>query len=248
MTLVSIAILLPAPPLSAAEQPGAPAIENDGSTPVEKYGRLQVRRIDGKGYICAEDGEPVQLRGMSTFGMHLQCGYWLLEDGEYGSLAFEALAKDWKCDVIRACMYIYESYAPYGYAEDPAGVLARVERIIELCVDYGMYVMIDWHTLTPGNVWDPIYINAGLNMTTDLSALGQADAIEALSTFHDMPPEFKALYEANPNWNGPQVFFAYLAQKYGHLPHILYEPSNEPNGTAMNGDASWIRAGTGLKA
>jgi endoglucanase len=65
--------------------------------------------------------------------------------------------------------------------------------------------------LSPGDPTDERYLTAGL----------AAD---------DMPEAFLALRDANPGWTGPQVFFAYIAQKYGSAGNILYEPANEPNG------------------
>jgi len=73
-----------------------------------------------------------------------------------------------------------------------------------------MYVMVDWHVLTPGNPMHADYLTAGLEDP-------------------DMPVEFLALRDANPDWTGPQVFFGYLAQKYGSQGNMLWETANEPN-------------------
>ena len=167
-------------------------------TPFERYGRLQI--VDGQ--LSDELGRPVQLRGMSTFGLQWGDGYWVLTDE-----AFDVLANDWQCDIIRLAVYITED----GYENHPAVILERVERGIELATERGMYVIIDWHVLTPGDPTDHRYLEAGLNA-------------------EDMPAEFIALRDANPDWTGPQVFFGYLAQKYGHQGNVLYETANEPNG------------------
>jgi endoglucanase len=80
-----------------------------------------------------------------------------------------------------------------------------------------MYVMIDWHVLTPGDPMDESYLIAGLDDP-------------------NMPEAFLTLRDDNPDWHGPQVFFAYMAQKYGMRGNILYEPANEPNRLGAHAD------------
>ena len=65
-----------------------------------------------------------------------------------GSL--DVLADEWNADVLRISMYIQEG----GYETDPAGFTAKVNDYIEKATARGMYAMIDFHTLTPG---DPNY-------------------------------------------------------------------------------------------
>jgi len=156
--------------------------------------------VDGQ--LCDERGKPVQLKGMSTFGMQWADGNWILTDE-----AFDVLAYDWECDIIRIAMYITEG----GYRDVPNLNLKRVETGIELATQRGMYVMIDWHILNPGNPEHEHYLTAGLRDPA-------------------MPVEFLTLRDANPEWTGPQVFFAYIAQKYGDQGNVLYETANEPNG------------------
>lgn len=178
-------------------RPEPALLSPNGSTPTERYGVLQIK----DGQLCDELGNPVQLRGMSSFGLQWGDGFWVLTDE-----AFDVLADDWECDIIRLAMYVAEG----GYSESPSLILERLERGIELATERGMYVMIDWHMLNPGDPTDDIYLTAGLNDP-------------------NMPDEFLALRDANPEWNGPQVFFAYIAQKYNHQYNLLYEPANEPN-------------------
>ena len=188
----------PAPSPDIDETPSPEQTLPETGTPFEKYGRLQI--VDGQ--LSDELGRPVQLKGMSTFGLQWGDGYWVLTDE-----AFDVLANDWQCDIIRLAVYITED----GYENHPAAIMERVERGIELATERGMYVIIDWHVLTPGDPTYQRYLEAGLD----------AD---------DMPADFIALRDANPNWTGPQVFFGYLAQKYGHQGNVLYETANEPNG------------------
>jgi endoglucanase len=114
-------------------------------SPVARYGQLKVVGTR----ICDVKGNPVILKGMSTSGLQ-----W------YGDIinpdAFTCFAKDWKMDVIRLALYVGES----GYASKPK-LKDLVKKGIELAVANGLYVIVDWHVLTPGNPNDPIYAGAG---------------------------------------------------------------------------------------
>lgn len=113
-------------------------------TPVGRYGALSVK----EGRLVGRGGKPVQLRGMSTMGLQ-----W------YGEIvndeAFKALALDWKADVIRLALYVGEG----GYAKRPS-LKELVKKGIRLAVDQGLYVIVDWHVLTPGDPNDKIYAGA----------------------------------------------------------------------------------------
>jgi len=154
------------------------------------------------GQLSDQAGKPVQLRGMSTHGLQWNVGQWILTEA-----AFADLADDWQSDVIRLAMYVGEG----GYAVNPRTILDRVEWAIQEATKHGMYVIVDWHVHAPGNPTDPVYLEAGLN----------AD---------NMPADFIAIRDANPTWTGPQVFFAYIAFKYGKQGNVLYETANEPSG------------------
>ena len=138
----------------------AEASQTQEKTSFEKYGNLKIvtskKNVQGKEItnrqICDKDGNPVQLKGMSTFGLQWEDGAWVLNDK-----AFDALAKDWKCDIIRLAMYVSEE----GYKANPEEMLKKVEYGIKLATDRGMYVLIDWHILTPGDPMDEEYLRAG---------------------------------------------------------------------------------------
>ena len=180
-------------------------------TPFEKYGAIKIAQDPATEYqqLCDEDGNPIQLKGMSTFGLQWTDGDWVLNDA-----AFDALAKDWKCEVVRLAMYVAEN----GYATDPAALLAKVEQGIKLASDRGMYVIIDWHILSPGDPRNDVYLNAGKDL-----------------------PEYADIKAAHPDYTGPQLFFAYLSQKYGDKGNVLFETANEPNGlgTEENAASAW---------
>ncbi|ASY34930.1 MULTISPECIES: cellulase family glycosylhydrolase [unclassified Streptomyces] len=115
------------------EQPGGTG------TPVTTNGQLHVCGT----HLCNQYDRPIQLRGMSTHGIQ-----WFSKC--YNSASLDALAKDWKADLLRIAMYVQED----GYETDPAAFTARVNSLVDEAEARGMYALIDFHTLTPG---DPNY-------------------------------------------------------------------------------------------
>lgn len=196
-------------------------VDSEASTPFEKYGKLQLCMVDHdddsntpeRKQLCDEAGNPVQLKGMSTFGLQWSDGYWVLNDS-----AFDALAYDWKCDVVRLAMYVEED----GYASDPEVILERVEKGIQLITDRGMYAIVDWHMLSPGDPTDEKYLNAGLELA-------------------EKGGPFYEIAQKHPEYNGPQLFFAYMSEKYGKQGNVMFELANEPNGlgTEQNANSVW---------
>jgi endoglucanase len=109
------------------------------STPLDINGQLHVCGVN----LCNQYNRPIQLRGMSTHGIQ-----WFSKC--YNNASVDALAKDWKADLLRIAMYVQES----GYETDPAGFTSRVNSYVDMAEARGMYALIDFHTLTPG---DPNY-------------------------------------------------------------------------------------------
>ena len=105
-------------------------------SPVEQNGQL---RVCGR-QLCNAQGKAVQLRGMSTHGLQ-----WYANCVTDASL--DVLADDWNADVLRISMYIQEG----GYETDPAGFTAKVNEIIEKATARGLYAIVDWHMLDPGD-------------------------------------------------------------------------------------------------
>ncbi|MCY7352939.1 MAG: cellulase family glycosylhydrolase, partial [Cytophagaceae bacterium] len=105
-------------------------------TPLTANGRLQVINRQ----LCNEAGAPTQLRGMSTHGLH-----WF--PSCFTASSVQTLATDWGCDVFRAAMYIDEG----GYVNNPAGLRAKINEIVDWTAAAGIYCVIDWHILNPGN-------------------------------------------------------------------------------------------------
>ncbi len=101
----------------------------DGKPVVERYQQLQVIGTN----LCTQDGQPIQLRGMSSHGLH-----W------YGKFANKDVLKwlrdDWNVQVWRAAMYLAQG----GYATNKACKLRMIDSI-EAALELGMYVIVDWH-------------------------------------------------------------------------------------------------------
>jgi Cellulase (glycosyl hydrolase family 5)/Bacterial Ig domain len=105
-------------------------------TPLAANGRLKVINRQ----LCNEAGSPIQLRGMSTHGLQ-----WFGACHTAG--AAQTLATSWGCDVFRAAMYVDEG----GYLSNPTGIKTQVDNITDWSAASGMYCIIDWHTLNPGD-------------------------------------------------------------------------------------------------
>lgn len=118
---------------------GTPTGSGGAGTPVQANGQLQVCGTK----LCNEHGKPIQLRGMSSHGIQ-----WY--DQCLNPASLDALAYDWKADVLRISMYIQEG----GYETNPRLFTDRVHSLIEMATARGMYAIVDWHMLTPG---DPMY-------------------------------------------------------------------------------------------
>lgn len=97
---------------------------------VQKYGQLQV--VNGR--LCDQKGTPVQLKGMSTYG---------LQGCTFAKDTMKNLVKDWHINVIRAAMYLDNGYIGH---EDL--MRQRLKSIVDQAIQYGVYVIIDWHILS----------------------------------------------------------------------------------------------------
>ncbi|WP_208012501.1 cellulase family glycosylhydrolase [Cellulomonas shaoxiangyii] len=107
-----------------------------GTTPVAINGQLRVCGVN----LCNQYGNPIQLRGISSHGLQ-----WF--PGCYNTASLDTLANDWKADVFRIAMYVNED----GYVTNPAGFTSRVNGLVDEAEKRGMYAIVDFHTLTPGD-------------------------------------------------------------------------------------------------
>ncbi len=122
----------------------------DGRTVVERYGNLQVIGKD----LCDQNGNPVQLRGMSSHGLQ-----WY---GKYANKdVITWLRDDWNCQLWRAALYTQG-----GYIGNPV-LGEKVIDSIEACIENGMYVLVDWHVI---NEQDPLlYKKQAIEFFQDIS-------------------------------------------------------------------------------
>ena len=135
------ALMVPATMVSAAEaEPqAAAAVALPPGSPAAVNGQLKVCGVR----LCNKDGKQIQLRGMSTHGIQ-----WYSQCIKTASL--DALANDWKADVLRIAMYIQEG----GYETNPRKFTDMVHGYIEEATKRGLYALVDFHQLSPG---DPNY-------------------------------------------------------------------------------------------
>ena len=93
--------------------------------------------------LCDLDGNPVQLRGISTHGIAWYPQY-------INDELFAQLHEEWNVNVIRLAMYTAESggYCSDGNQEQLKSLLADG---VKYATENDMYVIIDWHILSDGN-------------------------------------------------------------------------------------------------
>ena len=93
--------------------------------------------------LVDDNGNPIQLRGLSTHGLAWFPDYINEE-------CFRQFREDWNVNVIRLAMYTAEGG---GYCTD--GNRESLKTLIQSGVEYAtnqdMYVIIDWHTLSDNN-------------------------------------------------------------------------------------------------
>ena len=135
-----------AAPTTQAPAPAQPGVQAPAGSPVAVNGRLSVCGV----HLCNQSGTPIQLRGMSSHGLQ-----FFPNCVNRNSLA--ALRNDWKADFIRLSMYVQEG----GLASDPTGFTNKVNGLVDDATALGLYVVVDFHILTPG---DPNF-NLGLAKT-----------------------------------------------------------------------------------
>jgi endoglucanase len=110
--------------------PQATTTITPAGSPVARHGQL---RVTGN-KIVNQQGEPVQLRGMSFFWSQWQGRYWT--EG-----AVRWLSNDWSVSVVRAAMGIDHG----GYLSNPAKHKALAMTVVDAAIAAGIYVIIDWH-------------------------------------------------------------------------------------------------------
>lgn len=126
---------------TATIQTVPPAPEDpDGTTPVAAHGQLSVKGTQ----LVDKNGKGYQLRGMSTHGIT-----WFPDF--INENAFRTLRDDWNTNVVRMAMYVDEWGNGQCYMQNKDGSTLLLEKGVDICIKLGMYVIIDWHVLNPGD-------------------------------------------------------------------------------------------------
>ena len=103
---------------------------------------LPALAVEGTSLVDGQ-GNPVQLKGISTHGLAWYPGY-------VNADCFKQLKEEWGIDVIRLAMYTGE-YGGYCSGGDKDGLKSLVRDGVKYATDCGLYVIIDWHILSDGN-------------------------------------------------------------------------------------------------
>lgn len=104
--------------------------------PFEICGRLKVVGTN----LCNKNGYQIQLRGMSTHGLQ-----WF--ENCITDKSLDVLANQWGADILRLSMYVHED----GYLTNPPYFRALIDKIVDKLLQRGIYCLIDWHQLDPGD-------------------------------------------------------------------------------------------------
>lgn len=108
----------------------------DCSGYAQKHGKLKLKGIQ----LSDSFGEPIQLQGSSSFGLQYYPDCVTKE-----SIAY--LVRNWGITVFRATVSLSDS----GYTINPAYFDKYINDVVTWCEELGIYVIIDWHVLDPGD-------------------------------------------------------------------------------------------------
>lgn len=158
--------------------------------------------------IRNQHNDAIQLRGMSTHGLQYRGNC-------YNTNSLNLLFDSWGADILRISMYVQEG----GYEDDPVYFTNFVDSLVEICYQKGIYALIDWHMLHPG---DP-------NANTDLAKV----FFEHVSAEH--ASKGNVLYEIcnEPNPRDGEVTWPMIKNYADTIIPIIR--ANDPNGIIIVG-------------
>ena len=139
-------------------EPGSEALVTEKV--VERYGNLTTKGT----MLWSSKGEQVVLKGMSSYGIQ-DCMNFFTPD------VVKTLAEDWGCDVLRITI---NGDADTGYMKEPDKYFDPICKIIDMCVEQGIYIIIDWNP--DSEFW---YEQQGLS--------GREGTTEIVTTYLDNP-------------------------------------------------------------
>jgi endoglucanase len=109
--------------------------------PVATHGQLTVVGTQ----LQDQHGNPVQLKGVSSQWLNLESKTF-----PESKPAIQYARDHWKLSVIRAAMGVDTSGGYLGTGTgtnaNMAGMLSKVNTIVQNAIDLGIYVIVDWHT------------------------------------------------------------------------------------------------------
>ena len=109
--------------------------------PVATHGQLKVVGTQ----LQDQSGNPVQLKGVSSQWLNLESKTF-----PESKPAIQYARDNWKLSVIRAAMGVDTSGGYLGTGTganaNQAGMLSKVNTIVQNAIDLGIYVIVDWHT------------------------------------------------------------------------------------------------------
>jgi len=201
-------------------------------SPVAKYGALQVKGLQ----LSDKDGNPVQLAGMSSAGLQ-----WFPEC--YTRESLETLVKDWNINVFRIANYVAEGAGSYN--EDPEGMRNFITQIVDWCGELGIYALIDWHVLVPGNPLAPEY--AGAEDFFRYFATKYAGKEHVLYEICNEPNNCQAKDNKERPWectkqkNVTWEMIAEYANTVIPVIHAAYDEANAPHPIIVVGTPQWCQ-------
>ncbi|MBE6327206.1 MAG: T9SS type A sorting domain-containing protein [Bacteroidales bacterium] len=112
--------------------------------------------------LSDRDGNPVQLKGWSTYSLHFGEVQGCLGEGQW------KLMQQYGANVVRLAMYVD---APNSYLDNEAMYKEFIKTCIEETSNLNMYCIVDWHILEQGNgSGDPNdYINESKDFFGEIS-------------------------------------------------------------------------------
>lgn len=134
---------------------------------VDMNGKLTIKDSN----IMNSKGDPIVLKGMSTFGIE-ECGDFFTTE------AVKTLVQDWGCDVIRLAV---TGDANKGYLKEPDKYFDPICKFCDMCINEGVYVIVDW--------------NVGYDKSADENKAAAVDFFTRLSLIYaDVP---NVIYEVS---------------------------------------------------
>ncbi len=112
------------------------------TTPIPTVTGIRELHVEGA-KLCDENGNQVQLRGISTHGLA-----WFPQFVNEASV--RELKETWEIDVFRLAMYTAE-YGGYCTGGDKDALKKLVKEGVEYATANDLYVIIDWHILSDNN-------------------------------------------------------------------------------------------------